>query len=320
MLDPRFKSRKAQRTQCKASIMIEGLTGKGKSGLALMLAYTLANEQWDKVHATDTENKSLDLFVGIPFSMGGSVGEFNVINLTADIGFKPEYYILCRETAIQENNLVHIADSISHAWQYKGGVLDLVAEAKTRTKGGNDKYAAWGDPEVMAEKNRLLEILRDPRIHVITTVRVKEKFDYETDSAGKKTLVSLGEQQIQQADLKYEPDLVLSMVSAGHGRDKMPVARVIKSRYAIFEEGQEYTFTPKLCQQLKDYLNEGADPEVLLEQQRQDYLTAITEYLDTHPTARTIWPVLKEQAGYKDAKLSDIPLAIAKALFITLTS
>jgi len=38
MLDPRFKSRKAQRTQCKASIMIEGLTGKGKSGLALMLA------------------------------------------------------------------------------------------------------------------------------------------------------------------------------------------------------------------------------------------------------------------------------------------
>jgi hypothetical protein len=60
--------------------------------------------------------------------------------------------------------------------------------------------AARGDPEVMAEKNRLLEIMRDPRIHVITTVRVKEKFDYETDSAGKKTLVSLGEQQIQQAD------------------------------------------------------------------------------------------------------------------------
>jgi hypothetical protein len=76
--------------------------------------------------------------------MGGSVGEFNVINLTADIVSNLEYYILCRETAIQENNLVHIADSISHAWQYKGGVLDLVAEAKTRTKGGNDKYGRKG--------------------------------------------------------------------------------------------------------------------------------------------------------------------------------
>ena len=64
----------AERIACKASIMIEGLAGSGKSGLALMLAYALAGgfkpenqtpekqkEIWKTVFAIDTENKSLNL-------------------------------------------------------------------------------------------------------------------------------------------------------------------------------------------------------------------------------------------------------------------
>ena len=53
--------RKAQRQKVKASIMIEGLQGSGKSGLALAIASVLASSQ-DKIFAIDTENKSLDLF------------------------------------------------------------------------------------------------------------------------------------------------------------------------------------------------------------------------------------------------------------------
>ena len=53
---PRFID--AEREQCKASIMIEGLTGQGKSGLALAFGYILSGKQWDKVYFIDTENRS----------------------------------------------------------------------------------------------------------------------------------------------------------------------------------------------------------------------------------------------------------------------
>ena len=40
---PQFNFRDATRTQAKASILIEGLSGSGKSGLALLLGYQVKN-------------------------------------------------------------------------------------------------------------------------------------------------------------------------------------------------------------------------------------------------------------------------------------
>ena len=312
----------AQRTACKASIMIEGLTGKGKSGLALLLARGLT-DSWEDVFAIDTENKSINLFAGLPCSGGDKFEKFKIGHLTPDIGFKPTNYIAYREAAKQQGAKAVIEDSISHAWQYKGGILDILADLKkSNARYQKDSYAAWGDEAVVKEKNELLQLLRDPDLHIITTVRVKEKMEYGTDEKGKTTLVSLGEQQIQQADLKYEPDLVLHMVKPGKVKENSiqhPVAKVVKSRYAIFDEGEEYEFTPALIAQLKSYLEEGIDPEILLEQQRQDYITAVKDYLDAHPNAVAIWQVLKKDAGYAETELKDLSLDVIKKLYISIT-
>lgn len=319
---PIFKFEDATRTKCKASVMIEGLTGRGKSGLALALANILAGGDWSKVFDIDTENKSANLFVGIPSSLGKPYGTFKVGQLTADIGFKPSHYLAFREAAKKCGAEVVVEDSISHAWQYKGGVLDMVnAAAAKSTTNKNDKYAAWRDPEVAQEKQELLALIRDDRVHVITTVRVKEKFEYEQADGEKKKLVSLGEQQIQQDDLKYEPDLVLHMLRAGKVQGNKiihPRAKVIKSRYAIFTEGEEYDFTPDLMIQLKVYLEEGVDPSELLEKQRQDYIGAVKSHLDSKPGAKPIWDVMKKDAGHGETKLLDLPLDVLKSLFIKL--
>jgi len=321
--NPIFNFKKAERVQCKASIMLQGLSGTGKSGLALALAEGLTKHDWDKVFVIDTENKSAPLFVGIPFTSGGTFGSFNVGELTADIGFKPSFYLAFRDHAVLAGAEVVIEDSISHAWQYKGGVLDMVTAATNKSTNKADKYASWRDPEVASEKQLLLDLIRDPRLHVITTVRVKEKYEFEEDSAGKKKLVSMGEQQIMQDDLKYEPDLVLETIEPGHVYSKTkiqyPKARCTKTRYAIFNRGETYEFTPELIEQLRQYLNEGADPEVLLEAQRQDYIIGVTEYIDNKPNAKVIWSELKKQAGYGDTKLSEMPLDVIKELFIKLT-
>lgn len=298
--------------------MIEGLSGDGKSGLALMLAYYLADEEWKEVFAIDTENKSLDLFSGIPFTTGGPVGEFKVGQLNEDIGFKPTNYLAFRKTAVAAGAKVVIEDSISHAWQYKGGVLDMVTTVAGKSAKG-DKYAAWRDEDVNTEKNNLLELIRDAHVHVISTVRVKEKFEY-VEEEGKKKLQSLGEQQIQQGDLKYEPDLVLHMVTPGKGIDLYPTAEIIKSRYAIFTKGEIYEFTPERCRQLRAYLAEGVDPATILEEQRQEYILAITEHLDSHPSKVSIWNVMKANAGFDSQKLTDIPLEGIKRLYLQLTT
>ena len=318
---PQFED--AKRVQCKASIEFEGLSGTGKSGAAMLTAAILAGYDWKKVFACDTENRSLRLLVGTPCSDGNKYGSFKVAELTADIGYAPTNYLAIREAAIQAGATVFVQDSISHAWQYKGGVLDKVSAAKTS---GNklyqkDAYAAWGDAEVVAEKNKLLEMIRDERVHVISTVRVKEKMEYTKDAEGKTKLESLGEQQIQQADLKYEPDLVLHMLRPGSNRNGVivhPKVKVVKTRYAFLEKDAEYEWTPELIKQLKDYLEEGVDPETILEQQRQDYIAGVREII-ANPSKKAIAQVMKEDLGYKETKLTEMPLNAIKQLYIGLT-
>ena len=305
--------RDATRQQAKASILIEGLSGRGKSGLALMLAYALAGKDWMKVYAIDTENRSLDLFEGLTMSDGTKCTPFKKVDLLPSHGYAPSNYLMCTENALNAGGAVMINDSITHMWQQEGGVLDLVTQVQTKDSKRYNNYTAWGAPEVKAEKKAIYSVVRDSRIHVISTVRVKEKFDMVTEN-GKTALQSLGEQEQQMPDLKYEPDLVLHMLHPGAMNGTPPTVKVIKSRYAILQEGEVYQFTEAIIQSLVDYLNKGTDPAELLEAQRQDYINTIKNILESDASKKTMFPILKEQQGFKDVKLVDLPLDALQTL------
>lgn len=309
------KFRKVERQKVKASIMIEGLQGSGKSGLALALARVLASD-WDKIYAIDTENQSLDLFDGIKLNTGIEITNFNKVDLTPDDGFAPSNYMVLREDAIDAGAEVVIMDSISHMWNRKGGLLDKVTEAQAA---GLDSYRSWGTDENRREKELIFDLVRSHKAHIISTVRSKEKFGMEYDETrGRNKVVSLGEQQIQQEGLKYEPDLVLRMVSAGHTDGTAPKAEVLKSRYAILRVGEEYEFTAELLHSIKQYLEEGVDPEILLQQQKEDLINAIKSYCTT-PARKSVWKTLKESSGF-EGKLEDMPLELMKPLYKQLIS
>jgi len=309
---------KAQRRQCKASVVIDGLSGSGKSGLMLSMAYILAGKNWDLVGALDTENKSLDLYVGTTLHTGVKVGAFNIGYLTAEDGFKPSYYAAWRDAAIKAGFGAMCCDSLSHLWQYKGGVLEMVNEATLKDKYAN-KYTVWNKPEISSEKNHIYTMIRHSKIHCINTVRVKEKMEFITDSDGKTGLKSLGEQQIMTPDFKYEPDLVISMLSPGDDSGKAPRVMVDKSRYSPFRVGVEYNMTHEMIEQLRLFLEEGTSPEELDEMQRQEYIQATTEVLESNNSAKTIWPTLKDQAGVGNVSLKDMPLNKLRLLYTQLT-
>lgn len=203
-------------------------------------------------------------------------------------------------------------------WTGPGGVLSLVSDAKAKD-GKMDNYRVWGLPQVKTEKDAIVDCIRDSDVHMISTIRVKEKFEMAMVD-GKSTLQSLGEQQIMMPDLKYEPDLVLSMVSPGTITGQPPVATVTKSRYAIFVKGDTYQFTQPLLDQLKAYLAEGADPEELKEQQRMELVAMITDILNNDASKQTTFPYLKENLKVKDVPLKDLGLPILKQLYSLIIS
>lgn len=301
------------RAQSKASIVIEGLSGKGKSGLALIMGYVLAGANWSEVFALDTENRSLNLFEGLSSHLGIPFGKFRKFDLTKMHGYSPLHYVASKDAAKRNGAKVFIQDSITHAWQGHGGVLQMVAKAEAASTKTN-KFNAWGTEEVMQNRDAIYEMIRDPDVHVISCVRVKEKFELVTGEGIK----SLGEQQVMMPDLKYEPDLVLHMLEAGTVSGKPPKVKIIKSRYAVFAEGEVYDMTLERLEELRDYLAEGVDPAILLEQQRMEYVQEVKYILDSSPTKSTMWGILKSQHGVTDTPLEEIPLPVLRKLLSAL--
>ncbi len=316
---------KATRTQCAACIQVQGLSGRGKTGTALTIAAALSPDlNLDNTLIVDTENKSVRLFDGISLASGVGVKEPDVVEMDVTDGFAPENYLACREEARTIGKTTIVFDSITHAWNARGGILDQVSTLKATSSNSlykKDAYAVWGSPEIVKAKNELFEMVRDRAMHTISTVRLKEKMEYDKDESGKTILVSIGDQQIMQADMKYEFDLVLTCLEQGstkNGKTKHPVVRVEKSRYAIFVEGETYELTPKVLKTLKDYLLEGTDPKEIEEQQRQDYLNLLKERFKKDPTDKTIADLSKENLGHAESKYSELPFHILKQVYTTL--
>lgn len=314
MAKPNIQFREATRTASKACIVIEGLSGKGKSGLALAIAKALTGD-WSTVYGSDTENKSLDLFDGLRMHTGAeSFGKFKKFDLLPTHGYAPTNYLAAIEAAKAAGAEAFINDSITHMWQQKGGLLELVSDIQ-RSDTKYNKWTVWGHPTVMQEKNAIYPCIRDSEIHMISTVRVKEKFELVE---GK--MQSLGEQQQMMPDLKFEPDLVIHMLRPGNEDGTPPRGRIVKSRYAILKENTEYDFTESLLDQLRAYLSEGADPKILQEAQRVEFIAELKAQIAHNPGLNSMLPLLAEQVGVKDKELDTLTLGEARKLLTLILS
>lgn len=310
------KYQKATRKQAKASILIGGMSGRGKTGLALAIAAVLSDGNWDNVYAIDTENRSMSLYTGTTLHTGQVVGEFNVAELTLENGYAPTLMQEVRQVAVQEGGAVSIIDSITHAWQGKNGILELVTEIE-KTNTNPNKSTAWGHQQVIQERQALIDLIRNPQIHVINTVRQKNKLAFDKDENGHTSVRKIEDAMVLMPQIEFEPDLVLTVKEPGSAKEA-PRVLVEKTRYAIFTSGEEYLMKTELLTQLRDYLKEGVAPETLLEAQRQDYLLGIQEYLNKNQSAKAIWDTLKKQKGFSGVPTKDLPLADVKMLYQTL--
>ncbi len=181
---------RATRTQKKLRMALHGPSGSGKTFTALEVARGLG----EKIALIDTERGSAALY--------GDKFAFDTVELDY---FSVDTYINAINEAAEAGYDVLIIDSLSHAWNGLGGVLDAVNNTKGNTF--SDGWGKVGTPQ----QNRLMDAILKCPCHVIATLRVKTDYEVERDDRGKVTPKKVGLAPVQRDGVEYEFDIVGSL-------------------------------------------------------------------------------------------------------------
>lgn len=184
---------KAVKTEAKLRMAIAGPSGSGKTFSALKIATAMGGP----IAVIDTEHGSASKYADL--------FNFDVLNLEAP--FHPDRFIEAIHEAEAGGYKFVIIDSLSHAWNGPGGVLEI-KEKFAKQKGFND-YTAWGPAGELQAK--LIEAITGSNLHVIATLRAKTAHEVQKDSDGRTKIVKLGMQPIQRDGTEYEFDVLLDM-------------------------------------------------------------------------------------------------------------
>lgn len=186
--------KRATKSQAKLRMALMGPSGSGKSYTALKVAGVLG-----RVAVIDTEHGSASKYADI-------MQPFDVLELTE---YHPQHYIDAIRAAGETGDYdVLVIDSLSHAWNGTGGVLEIVDRAAKRSDAKNT-FAAWRDATPL--HNQLVEALLAVPLHLLVTMRSKTEYVLERDERGKMTPRKVGLAPIQREGLEYEFDVVAEM-------------------------------------------------------------------------------------------------------------
>ncbi len=202
---------KAERSQAKARIAIDGPAGAGKTYTALRFATGLGG----KIALIDTEHGSASKY--------SDKFEFDTVAMDT---FHPQKYIDLIEEAGKTGYDVLVIDSLTHAWAGVEGALEQVDKARIRSNSGNS-FTAWRD--VTPLHNKLVEAILAYPGHVIATMRSKMEYILVDGDNGKKIPQKVGMAPIQREGMEYEFDIVGDM-------DIKHNFSVTKSRIADFAD------------------------------------------------------------------------------------
>ena len=186
---------RATKTQSRLRMAIDGPSGSGKTYTALVFGTALVNGS--KLAVIDTERGSASKYA--------DMFEFDVLELDV---YSPDNYIAGIQAAEDAGYTVLVIDSLSHAWEGKGGVLEMHDDATKRSRSGNS-YIAWRD--VTPAHRSLVDAILQSKCHVIATMRSKMDYIQTENDKGRKEIKRVGMAPVQRQGMEYEFDIVADM-------------------------------------------------------------------------------------------------------------
>lgn len=226
---------KATKSNSKLRLAITGIAGSGKTFGALLIAQGLGGN----LAMIDTENGSGNVYADI--------FDYDICSLEPP--YDPRRYIQCIHEAEQAGYNIIIIDSLSHAWDGEGGILDLHYNATKNIKNG---YAAWRD--ITPIQNKLIQAILASSAHIIVTLRAKTEYVQEKNERGFTEIRKVGLAPVQRKDVDYEFGTVFEI-----GSDH--VTTVSKDRTRLFGD-KPFRISQAVGEALRNWLeNENKKKE-----------------------------------------------------------
>lgn len=256
---------KATKLKAKLRMALIGVSGGGKTFTSLKIASSIGN----KIAVIDTERGSASKY--------SDMFNFDVLELES---FEPQKYIEAIQAAEKLGYDVIIIDSLSHAWNAKGGILEQHEKATLRQKTQNS-YTAWRD--VTPLHNELINTIIQSKIHIIATMRAKTEYVQERGENGKTSIKKVGLAPIQRDGMEYEFDIVADMDIDNN--------MIITKTRCFYLSGQIYKKPgDEVSKIINDWLSDGIDREKEIE----DYLAKTLIQIDEQQTMDGVDKLCKE--------------------------
>ena len=221
---------KAQRKRAKIKMALQGPSGSGKTYSALLVAYGLSSNDWNKVAVIDTENHSAELY--------SHLGAYNVLNLTAP--FTPEKYIQAIDLCEKEKMEVIIIDSLTHEWE---NLLDYHSSLQ-----GNS-FTNWG--KITPRHNGFVQKILQSECHIVSTIRTKQDIVL-VEKNNKMVPEKVGLKSIQRDGLEFELTICFDLDMKNH-------ATTSKDRTGLYFGKPEQKLKTQTGKEILDWCNSGAD-------------------------------------------------------------
>lgn len=223
-----MKLEQATRSNSSMRLAIHGGSGGGKTYSALQLAKGLTKN--NQIAVIDTEAGSAALY--------SNLTSFKVLRLEQP--FTPERFIEAITICENAGCDVIIIDSLSHAWEGAGGILEIHGHMP-----GNS-FANWS--KVIPRHNSLVQKILTSSSHIIATLRAKQ--DYLIDqSNGRMTIQKVGLKPVQKEGIDYEFTLAFDM-------DMHHKASASKDRTGLFIDKDPFVITPQTGIRIKEWCNQ----------------------------------------------------------------
>jgi hypothetical protein len=224
---------KATKKKAKLRMSVDGPPGSGKTYTALTVAGLLG----DKVAVIDSEYGSASKYA--------DKFEFDTLELP---DHRLERYIAAIQEAAAAGYPVLIIDSLSHAWNGKGGALETVDKLKSASKSKNAFTEGWS--AVTPLQHKLFDAILSYPGHVICTLRTKMAYEIVGGQPKK-----IGLAPVQRDGVEYEFDIAVSLTHNG-------MLSVGKSRCPSVPVGMnaERTDAPELTRNIVAWLSDGVEP------------------------------------------------------------